>query len=329
MVLLILISLLLLSTTPVQAVEGEILGIHILSPHEANQAKQLVEFPQEESQPDQEQDWHYVTIPFSLDDLNRKDEWQTFFNQAHQLKLIPIVRLTTKFEDKSWKIPNRKEITDQISFLNDLNWPTNQKHIIIYNEVNHAAEWSGELDPASYAEVLKFSYQWAKSEDQNFVVLPAALDLAAANTAITQESFYYLRQLTIYEPEIFEYIDAWNSHSYPNPGFSSSPYRTGKNSLRGFEHELAYIDQYTKQKLDVYITETGWKQGIYTTPYLERYYQYAVEKIWKQNDRIIAVTPFLLNGSPGPFADFSFLDETGQPTSQYLAFKKALKESSN
>lgn len=331
MIILLIIAIFLLTATPIQAVEGKVLGIHILSPHEAVAAKELIQIPEkttdlESQEASTQEDWYYVTIPFSLDDLNRKSEWQDFFHQAKELKLIPIVRLTTRFENGHWIIPNRKQITDQISFLNSLEWPTAEKRIIIYNEVNHAPEWGGELNPSSYVEVLKFAYQWAKSEDENFIVLPAALDLAAANTKTTQESFSYLAQMLKYEPALLDYVDAWNSHSYPNPGFSSSPYRTDKQSLRGYEHELAYLDQHTSKKLQVYITETGWSQNIYTTPYLERYYEYAISQIWSKNERVVAVTPFLLKGSPGPFANFSFLDGADQPTSQYLALKAALEK---
>jgi len=303
----------------IYAQEGEVLGIHILNPDESSSAKQMLQVTENQSDA-----WHYVTIPFTLDDVDRPDYWQTFFNQAKDQKLIPLVRLTTEFEDNAWKIPNRKEITDMISTLAQLDWPTDDKHIIIFNEVNHSKEWGGTLDPESYAQVLTFAADWAHSENVNFKVLPAAMDLAAPNGSQALEAFNYLEQMYGYDDRVFKVIDIWNSHSYPNPGFSSAPTRTGKNSLRGFEYELAYLKEKTNKNFDVMITETGWVETYATRQWLPNYYTYALQHIWS-HPQVIAVTPFLYRGAPGPFSTFSFVDEVGQPTAQYLALRQALQ----
>jgi len=313
------ILLSLLMPFSVQAEQGSVLGIHILNPDEISSAKQLVS-------KESSDEWHYMTIPLSLDDIKNRDQWQHFFKEAKKQKVIPIVRLVSRFENGAWKVPNRKEITDQIAFLSDLEWPTEQKHLIIFNEVNHAPEWGGKIDPKSYAEVLSFTSRWARFEDLNYVVLPAAMDLAAPNGSSTMEAFNYLEQMLAADPEVFDYIDVWNSHSYPNPGFSSSPQGTAKNSLRGFEHELAFVKEKTNKDLKVFITETGWVANNKTTPWLESYYTYALQHIWS-DDRIVAVTPFVLRGDPGPFAGFAFLDKNNNPTSQYIALQKALQNS--
>lgn len=314
-------SLFFFTAGPVSAREGEVLGIHILSPTELEAADALISA-------DDQNSWHYVTIPFGLADLEKKAEWQKFFNQAKDKKVIPIVRLVTQAEGAAWRQPNRKQITDQISFLKNLDWPTDKKHIVIFNEVNHAKEWGSQLDPVGYTEVLRFSAQWAHAENANFVVLPAAMDLAAPNGGVTMEAFNYLEQMYASDPEIFNYIDAWNSHSYPNPGFSSAPQRTTQNSLRGFEHELAYLKKKTDKDFQVYITETGWVSNRATAPWLESYYTYALQHIWS-DPRVVAVTPFVLQGAPGPFAGFTFLDERGQPTSHYRALQNAIKKLRN
>lgn len=313
------ITSLAFSPISVQAKEGSVLGVHILHPDELDKAKALVS-------PVEGQDtWNYVTIPFSLEDINRQDQWQAFFDQAKQKKVIPLVRLVSKFENGSWQIPNRKQITDQIEVLSDLEWPTDKKHIIVFNEVNHAPEWGGKLDPASYAEVLDFTARWAHSEDENYVVLPAAMDLAAPNGSSTMEAFNFIDQMLAAVPDVFNHIDGWNSHSYPNPGFSSEPTRTSKNSLRGFEHELAYLKQKIgKDDYPVYITETGWVANNATTPWLESYYTYALQHIWS-HPQVVAVTPFVLQGDPGPFSAFAFIDRNNKPTNHYTAFQNAIK----
>lgn len=293
-----------------------VIGVHILSTGELGEAKELIAV-------DHEDTWQYVTIPFTLADVEKKDEWQTFFDSAKQHKVIPLVRLATRFENGAWAIPTRKDIVQLITTLNNLTWPTDAQHIIIFNEVNHAKEWGGRIDPEQYATSLRFSIDWAKSENTRFVVLPAALDLAAPSGTQTREAFAYLEHMRQADPEVLGLIDGWNSHSYPNPGFSASPLKTGKNSLRGYQYELAFLEKHGYPLKPVYITETGWEESRYTRQALVAYYDYALKYIWS-DPRIKAVTPFVFRGAPGPFAGFSFVDQSGAPTRQYQALRTAL-----
>lgn len=317
--LLLLISMFFLFLpTPVRAVEGEVLGIHILSTHELPAAEVLLKSSSNS------ETWHYITIPVTLNDLSKQAEWQQFFNESRQARLIPIVRLATKVDGASWQVPSRKEITSLLSFLSSLEWPTDKKHIIVLNETNHAKEFGGRINPEEYAEILRFTSQWARSEQKNYVVLPGAMDLAAPNGKETMEAFTYLDRMVAYDPEIFSYIDYHNSHAYPNPGFSSAPQRKGQNTLEGFKYELSYLKEKTGKDFEVFITETGWVENRTTSRWLTSYYQYALQHIWS-DARVKAVTPFILQGAPGPFAGFSFLDSSGKPTNQYLAYQKLLK----
>ncbi|MBP9819670.1 hypothetical protein KBC79_02945 [Candidatus Woesebacteria bacterium] len=295
------------------------IGVHILHPNELSQAKQLVN-----TDANLVDDWHYVTIPFTLEDVQNIALWEDFFKQARTQKVIPIVRLATRFSGNSWQIPTRGNIVSQLNSLAGLPWPTEDRYIIIGNEVNHKAEWGGVLDPAGYASTFVFASSWARTQSPAFTVLPAGLDLASPNGAKTMEAFAFLDQMLTAEPELLDYVDVWNSHSYPNPAFSASPQRTGKNSLRGFEHELAYLKQKSGKDFRVMITETGWVDTDATRRWLPEYYEYALRHIWS-HPQIIAVTPFVLQGAPGPFERFSFLDENRQPTRQYSALQAALQ----
>ncbi len=303
---------------PAYAQDGSVLGIHILSPSEAPMARELL---RGNGLPDQ---WHYVTIPLTLNDLSKQKDWQTFFDYAREQKMIPIVRLSTKAENGAWAIPTHKDIVDLISFLSALNWPTKEKYIIAFNEVNHAKEWGNTLDPRGYADTLIFTSNWAKSEDMNYQILPAAMDLAAPNSSETKEAFAYLNEMRNENDAVFQYVDYWNSHSYPNPGFSSSPKQTGKESLRGYQTELSYLKEKSGLELKTFITETGWVDTTANHRWLSNYYLYATQNIWN-DDRIVGVTPFVLQGAPGPFAQFTFLDARGNPTQQYRAYQEAMK----
>lgn len=312
----LLLSLFLVE--PVQAITTIPAGIHILNTEEISKAAELTEVADSDA-------WRYVTVPFTLADIEKKAEWQAFFDQAKEQRLIPLVRLTTSFSDAAWQVPTKKNIVEMISVLSSLTWPTDQRHIIVFNEVNHAKEWGGRVDPEEYAGIFAFTAQWAHTEGKSYIVLPAALDLAAPNGAITMEAFSYLERMHAADAAVFSYADAWNSHSYPNPGFSSSPTRTGKNSLRGFKVELAWLKEKTGTDYLVYITETGWEVSNTLSRWMPSYYEYAVQHIWS-DPAVVAVTPFILQGAPGPFEGFSFIDANGKPTSQYLSYKSALKK---
>lgn len=299
------------------AKEAEVLGIHILSPHDHQYATKLLKTESNQGQ------WHYVTIPLSLNDLEKKDDWVQFFEKCKKDKLIPIVRLASKYENGSWKRPSRKEIVALFEFLNQLPWPTDRRYIIAFNEVNHAKEWGGQVDPISYTQTLEFVANWAHTEQGNYLVLPAAMDLAAPTSRETTEAFNYLSQMLTANPWIFDHVDYWNSHSYPNPGFSSRPTTSGKNSLRGFEYELNFLKNKTGKDFSVFITETGWVDNRLTRPWLDNYYLYALQHIWSDS-RVKGVTPFLLRGAPGPFESFSFYDDGGNPTAMFNAFQSGV-----
>ncbi len=312
------IFFLFLTAANVAARETSIMGMHVLNPEEFSAAKNSLLIDGET-----QDQWYYMTVPLTLNDLNDLPRWQKLFTEARETHVIPIVRLATRYENGSWQQPTRKDIVDLITFLQKLEWPTEDRHIIAFNEVNHSKEWGGEIDPNSYANAFRFTSSWAHAQQASFIVMPAAMDLAAPNGRSTSEAFNYLASMYAFDPEIFTYADAWNSHSYPNPGFSTSPTKTDKMSLRGFEHELAFLADKTENTLPVYITETGWEDSRSTRPWLSSYYEYALQHIWTK-DKVVAVTPFIYKGSPGPFSGFSFMTADDKPTEQLDALRRAL-----
>lgn len=305
--------------SPVSARENSVFGIHLMNPGEIEKASELLN-------PAPNDEWNYVTVPLTLDDIKKPNEWKEFFAQAKQKKIIPIVRLMTRFDNGSWQVPTKKNIVDLVTFMSSFEWPTDKRYIIVFNEVNHAKEWGGKIDPQSYADTLTFTADWAHSEAKNYQVLPAAMDLDAPNGGSTKEAFQYLSEMLSYNAQIFDTVDYWNSHSYPNPAFSSSPTKTGKNSMRGFATELAYLKDKTGKDFRTFVTETGWTENGTTRRWLNSYYQYTSDNIWS-DEHVVAVTPFVLQGDPGPFSGFSFLDKNGKPTNQYHAYQEVIKQS--
>ncbi|MEP7167719.1 MAG: hypothetical protein ABI758_07145 [Candidatus Woesebacteria bacterium] len=307
----------LLWNTPVYA-KGEVLGIHILSTGEIDQANTLLEHGDDKDK--------FVTIPLTIKDLDRKGDWQGFFDKCQTLKIHPIIRFVTSFENEAWKQPSRNDVLALTKFLSDLDWHRPELTVILFNEPNHANEWGGKIDPEGFAQISAFAASWLKTEPKTYTVLPAAMDLAADGHNGTQEAFAYWQEALKAEPKLFEFFDGWNSHSYPNPAFAAAPMRTGKNSLRGYTTELDFVKKYTDKQLPVYITETGWNQNVLSNVKLRSYFTQAYEQIWTKDPRIVAVTPFLLQGAPGTFAPFSFLDANGKPTIAYDAYRTLLNE---
>lgn len=314
---LLVIGLFLSQAKPVVA--GDVLGIHILHPSELDDVVTLLKTDKNK------EEWSYVTIPYGLEDINRHDEWQAFFNKCKEHKIIPIVRLVTRPEGAQWMVPTTRNIIDLAKGLSALQWPTEERLVIVFNEPNHAKEWGGKVDPVSYADTLQFASDWFRTEKKGYKILPAGLDLAAPNGSQTMEAFTFWKKALEYNPALFETVDDWNSHSYPNPAFSSSPTLNSQNSMRGFKHELEFVKKVSNRDLNVYITETGWAQNASTTRWLGQYYTYAQQHIWS-DPKVKAVTPFLLNGAPGPFSTFSFLDQQGNKTKQFDAYRQIIEK---
>lgn len=296
-------------------------GVHALHPDEIKQISQ--EFAEHRSA----DDTLYVTLPFTLEDIGRLAQWQEAFELAEQQRIIPLVRITSEFdhEKNAWKVPDRRQMIGLVKALSALEWPQDQRHVILFNEPNHAAEWGGQVNPAEFAKTTGFLADWFHTEQKNYVVLPAAADLAAANTDKTWEAFRFWRGVAEADPTYFDRFDAWNSHSYPNPGFIGSPTAKGQNSLRGFEHELEFLKKYTGKQWQVYITETGWRETPQNRRQLTSYYQVASKTVWS-HPQVVAVTPFVWRGAPGPFAEFSFLDAEAKPTAQWTAYTRVLQD---
>lgn len=281
-------------------------GINTLSPEaEFEDARTLV---------NTNGDWGYVvvTIRKSERDLLR---WQTFLNNARDSHIIPIIRLATEFDkDGNWKKPLENDAREWADFLSKLYFPTNNRYIQVYNEVNRGSEWGGSIDPASYANELNKTINSLKSKSDEFYILNAPLDLALSNSidSLSADEFFANMDNTI--PGIFNKIDGWASHSYPNPGFSSSPEKLGRTGVDGYKWELSEIEKYTSKDLPVFITETGWRRG-YDSEGLDeetisQYYEQAFREVWN-DPRVVTVAPFVL-GYPEPlFNQFSFKKNDG------------------
>lgn len=280
-------------------------GVHVVDTNDIEDASQLVNSSSGA--------WGYITLVIPDTDMN-KSKWQEIFNLLRRKLLIPLVRIATHVEGDSWVKPQEHNIPKWVDFLDGLNWPIENRYVILFNEPNHTKEWGNTIDPEGYASFLvKFS-STLKTKSNDFFVLPAGLDASAVTNGSTMEEEIYIRRMLASQPNIVQAIDGWTSHSYPNPGFSGSPYAYGKGTLATFLWEQELLRTLGVGKtLPVFITETGWQHSN------GKYYDYrllspeavafhltsASLSIW-QNPAIAAITPFVFNYQDYPFDHFSF-----------------------
>lgn len=288
-------------------------GIHILFPSELSSAAKLVN--------SSGGDWGYVTIPIQASDRNLQ-KWQAFMDQCRELHLIPILRLATDgdyFNTSVWRQPTLTDVLDFANFLNSLTWPTKNRYVIIFNEVNRADEWGGQADPTAYANILSFAVSAFKSKSPDFFIISSGMDNAAATTDTTYNEYTFLDDMNTAVPGIFNQVDGMASHSYPNPGFTAPPTTETNESIDSFAYERSLIESMSNKNLPVFITETGWSDTTIPASVIASYYQMAFTNVWNDSD-IVAVTPFLLTAGAGPFTQFSFYDASGNPTDFYTAY---------
>jgi hypothetical protein len=304
-----------------RSVDNNKFGIHLLFPAEIQKAAELIN--------SSGGDWGYVTVPIQAGDKDLV-KWQTFMDDAKRLHVIPIIRLATEgdyFNTKVWRKPNFADIVDFANFLNSLEWPTKNRYVLVFNEVNRYDEWGGDANPAEYAQILSYSVTVFKSKSQDFFMIASGMDNAAATVPGQAYNQYdYYRRMNAAFPGIFLQIDGINSHSYPNPAFSQPPSRQNETSIASFRFEKQLIESMGRSNLPVFITETGWTRNALSDETIAGYYQEAFETVWNDSS-IVAVTPFLLRAHTPPFDQFSFLTPTDGHTKAYVKFQELKKVS--
>ena len=291
------------------------IGIHILFPEELHQAKELVN--------SSNGDWGYVTIPIQAGD---KDliKWQKFMDEAKKLHLIPIIRLATEgdfFDQSSWRKPNDADVLDFANFLNSLKWPVKNRYVVVFNEVNRADEWEGQASPSEYAQILSYSTIVFKSKNKDFFIISSGMDNAAVTDGKNYNQFDYFEAMNTEVPGIFNQIDGFSSHSYPNPAFSQPPNVKTAKSITSYKYEKNLINSLTSKNIPVFITETGWDQTIYSEDEVGEFFKTALNDTWIDPE-IVAVTPFLLKSGLGPYQKFTFINEGGQKNGLFKALQE-------
>ncbi len=280
-------------------------GIHIADSNDIEQVAPLINSSGGE--------WGYVTFVISENDRS-VTKWQKIFDQMRRLHLIPIVRLATHVEGSAWSVPKKDSFREWVDFLSKLRWIVKNRYVILFNEPNHANEWGKTIHPEEYADTLVTLGKALKDAFSDFFILPAGLDASASNDGEALDEQRFIERMLAAKPEIATLIDGWTSHSYPNPGFSGSPYAWGRGTLRTFDWEINLLGQLGVTKpLPIFITETGWihsqgkivNGGLLPPERVGENLHIAATNVWS-DPKIIAVTPFVFNYQDYPFDHFSW-----------------------
>jgi len=276
-------------------------GIHLAQPHleDLKKAADLVN--------SNGGDWGYVTLVIQENDRDRQ-KWQEIFDLARKYHLIPIIRIATLPIGENWKQPNSSDAYSWVDFLDSLNWVVKNRYVVLFNEPNHANEWGGKVDPKDYAKVAFSFAKSFKERNPNFFVMLAGFDASSPHLPPRYyDEELFLRDLINSQPEIFKFIDGWSSHSYPNPGFSGSPYDFGRGTVRTYQWELNLLRRLGVEKdLPVFIKETGWERKKLTEDIVAQNFKTVFEEFWLPDEKVKAVTPFIFDYQMEPFLGFSW-----------------------
>ncbi len=283
-------------------------GVHIINPvpEEISHAVRLVNSTGG--------DWGYVTVVIQEEDRNTQ-KWQSFFDELRRAHLIPLVRIATRTETAYWTRPEEAQLGQWARFLHELNWPTKNRYVIIYNEPNHGNEWGGRVDPRNYARILKRAVEEFKKYSKDFFVMNAGFDASTPHEPpLFADEEWFLKQMNEEVPGLLTMLDGWVSHSYPNPNFAGSPYDRGRGTVGTFLWELELIKKIgVTATLPVFITETGWQhaegitydRSLPSSENVGQFLSYAFANVWN-HPQVAAVTPFVLTYPHPPFERFSF-----------------------
>ncbi|KKR10152.1 MAG: hypothetical protein UT39_C0022G0006 [Candidatus Woesebacteria bacterium GW2011_GWA1_39_21] len=304
------------------AADNNKFGIHIIDENDLDDATRLVN--------SSGGDWGYVTFVIREDERD-PNRWQKVFDRARRLHLIPIVRIATKQDGDNWSKPDPDDISGWVNFFDSLNWVVINRYVVIGNETNHASEWGGEVNPTEYGDYFINIAKRIKVSNPDYFVMMGAFDASAPDNKAHMSEERYLTKLLQKYPKIFDDVDGFASHSYPNPDFSAPPTNKGQKSVRAYEWELSLLKRLgVKKDLPVFVTETGWAhqtdsdKTLLGADSLNDYYK-SLYEIYLNDERVVAFTPFVLNYSSPPFDKFSWKKTDGTFYPFFEATQKVLK----
>jgi len=278
-------------------------------------------------------DWGYVLYPLWINNLEEK-EWETFFNLAKENHLIPIIQLHPYQYDQDYLF---SQLAKTASFLNSFSWPSSCWIVTVFNETNAKDFWGENIDPEGYARVLAKAMEIFKEENENFFILNSGFNSSSRSGPRYLDEEEYLIRMDEAVPGIFEKLDGWASHPYPQPEFSGdfhnppSWYET-RDQISAYKWEMDLLKNYFGvENLPVFLTETGWahKEGeqpkwqYKSAAITAQYFDDVFQNVWLPDKRVVAIIPFIFNHAS--FSNFNWMTIEGYCYPQCDVVKKIEK----
>lgn len=264
-------------------------------------------------------DWGYVLTHLYTHNLNKKN-WTAFFDLAAENHLIPIIQLQTATIDQNTMYANLQKTA---TFLNSFDWPSSCRYISVFNETNAKDYWQETLDPEGYAVILNDTINIFKTENENFYMMNGGFNTSCRNGPRYMDAEDYMLRMNQKIPGIFEHLDGWAAHAYPQPEFSGDYYNPPswygiRDQIKSYEWELELLQKHFGiSDLPVFITETGWVHAEGNAPKWQyksssvtaTYFDDAFRNIWGPDDRVVAITPFIFNHKG--WTNFNWMNDDG------------------
>ncbi len=275
-------------------------------------------------------DWGYVLIPYNIKDQDYP-KWRGVFAELRDKHLIPVIQLHD-VDPEDYE----SQTLEAAEFLNSFVWPVKQRFVSVYNEPNDAKFWHGYVDPAEYAEILDYTIDAFKKVHEDFFMLNGALNISASSGNGYMDALVFMQEMDNEVPGIFDKLDGWASHPYPQPNFAGDPHAKGRWSIRAYENELDFLKSEldVDKELPVFLTETGWAHaegenydsGFLPVSEIADNFSAAYKDVWLKDDRVVAVMPFTIRYEP-PFDHFSWVNSDNVPYVHFDVVKDLKKVS--
>ncbi|OGY29397.1 MAG: hypothetical protein A3F33_03495 [Candidatus Woykebacteria bacterium RIFCSPHIGHO2_12_FULL_43_10] len=290
-------------------------------------------------------DWGWILFPMNIKEKDQVN-WNSTFKLLSEKHLIPIIQIVLD----PGTTPNDKDIDSIATFLDKLEWPTKQRFISAFNEVNAAEYWGNKIDPEGHAQVLDKLISTLKGKSKNFFITNGAFNASArtgkVKTDLGVQTEYldmrdFLTRMEAKVPGIFKKLDGWAAHTYPHPFYKGKATDTsiegesedekGRNTMSSYKWELNFLKEKFGVELPVFITETGWphREGTKVrSEWLDQftvasYYKSVFNDIYLPDERVIAVTPFGIQINT--LDNFSFVSKSGKKFPQFETIKNLPK----
>lgn len=290
-------------------------------------------------------DWGYILLTMNINDRNTS-LWQGLFQAASNNHLIPIIQLF----NASVCDPNKMDFAGLADLLNGLKWPSKHRYISIFNEVNAKDYWCDRIAPNEYAQALDNAIKAFKAKSSNFFIMPAAFNSSARTQDRYLSEDAYLIRMNQTIPGIFDRIDGWATHAYPQPNFSGDihnlPASYGvRDSITNYNWEVNIVkNNFGVTGLPIFITETGWlhregqsscneysQNGLLSAATTSSRFKDAFLNYWLNDPRIVAIAPFIFKSDDPCQEGFAWQKSSGDwyPQASMLMDIPKTKGSSN